>query len=575
MGGVGKSELALQYALRDKTAQPRRYPGAICWVNVADQPTVGLDILYFSKSYLGITTPDDETLAQKVKFCWRLWPLEDSLIIFDDVRDYGTIKDVLPPDELRFKVIITTRKQDLSDTIKTLHVEVLDEESALDLLRAYLTPERVSFQLEDAKGLCRDLGYLPLALELVARFLATKKRKWTIAQMRERLKEEGLKQRSMIEISEEATAKRGVEAAFEISWQALTPEAQKAGCYLSLFANNPIPYSLIETPFLAVNRDELEEILEEQLVNLSLLNEQSNNTYQLHTLIRQYFRQKLEALPDSNQAKETYCQTMATVAKKMPETLTKTEIEQYRPVIPHLAIAAQELNQWLKDKDVIEVYGELGRFYQEQGLYQEAEPWFENCLSITRERFGDLHLDVAASLTNLAILFYNQGRYVEAEPLYQEALALYRKLLGDSHSDVAASLGNLGQLYDKQGRYGEAEPLYQEALAMYRKLLGGSHPYVAASLHNLAGLYDKQGRYEEAEPLYQKALAIEKQRLGDSHPDVALSLNNLAHLYRNQERYREAEPLYQEALEICEQVLGDNHPLTQKIRDNLASLGQV
>ncbi len=491
MGGVGKSELALQYALRDKTAQPRRYPGAICWVNVADQPTVGLDILYFSKSYLGITTPDDETLAQKVKFCGRLWPLEDSLIIFDDVRDYGTIKDVLPPDELRFKVIITTRKQDLSDTIKTLHVEVLDEESALDLLRAYLTPERVSFQLEDAKGLCRDLGYLPLALELVARFLATKKRKWTIAQMRERLKEEGLKQRSMIEISEEATAKRGVEAAFEISWQALTPEAQKAGCYLSLFANNPIPYSLIETPFLAVNRDELEEILEEQLVNLSLLNEQSNNTYQLHTLIRQYFRQKLEALPDSNQAKETYCQTMATVAKKMPETLTKTEIEQYRPVIPHLAIAAQELNQWLKDKDVIEVYGELGRFYQEQGLYQEAEP------------------------------------------------------------------------------------LYQEALAMYRKLLGGSHPYVAASLHNLAGLYDKQGRYEEAEPLYQKALAIEKQRLGDSHPDVALSLNNLAHLYRNQERYREAEPLYQEALEICEQVLGDNHPLTQKIRDNLASLGQV
>jgi len=47
----------------------------------------------------------------------------------------------------------------------------------------------------------------------------------------------------------------------------------------------------------------------------------------------------------------------------------------------------------------------------------------------------------------LAFLYYSQGKYKEAEPLYQQALALRQKLLGDDHPDVAASLNNLALLY--------------------------------------------------------------------------------------------------------------------------------
>ena len=162
-----------------------------------------------------------------MRFCWQHWfknEQDQALIIFDDLRRYEQIKDYLPSQgEKRFKVIITTRNENLSATIQSLHLDILDEDSALDLLRSYITDGRFDQQLEQAKFLCRDLGYLPLALELVARLLKRRKN-WTIEQVRARLLEKGLADQSLQKnpnFDAEMTAKNGVKAAFDLSWEAL------------------------------------------------------------------------------------------------------------------------------------------------------------------------------------------------------------------------------------------------------------------------------------------------------------------------------------------------------------------
>ena len=173
MGGIGKSELALQYAWQEWPKQT--YRGGICWLNVADSDP-GLSILSFAKLHLGLTLPEEGELVERVRFVWQGWlknQQDQALIIFDDVRDYQQIKDYLPSQvDQRFKIIITTRLKELSAKIQTLHVDILQPEAALDLLRSYVTDGRIDDQLEQAKLLCRDLGYLPLALELVARLLS-------------------------------------------------------------------------------------------------------------------------------------------------------------------------------------------------------------------------------------------------------------------------------------------------------------------------------------------------------------------------------------------------------------------
>ncbi|MFM6530171.1 MAG: tetratricopeptide repeat protein, partial [Dolichospermum sp.] len=74
---------------------------------------VGTSILSFAQFHLGLTLPTKGTLEERVRFCWQNWfknEKDESLIIFDDVREYKQIKAYLPPQtEKRFKVIITTR----------------------------------------------------------------------------------------------------------------------------------------------------------------------------------------------------------------------------------------------------------------------------------------------------------------------------------------------------------------------------------------------------------------------------------------------------------------------------------
>ncbi|MEH2160842.1 MAG: tetratricopeptide repeat protein, partial [Nostoc sp.] len=352
----------------------------------------------------------------------------------------------------------------------------------------------------------------------------------------------------------------GVTAAFELNWQSLESEAQKLACLLSLFALAPISWSLVES---AASASLMEFDLKANctiLVERYLLQELGDDTYQVHERIQELLQQKLEELAEADELKRGFCQAMVAVAKNIPETLTLIDIAQATLAIPHLAGTATVYQAWLSDDDLISPFEGLGRFYEGQGAYEQALPWGEQSLLAAKERFGDEHPSVAASLNNLAGLYYSQGRYSDAEPKYIEALSMRKRLLGDEHPDVATSLNNLAALYYSQGRYSDAEPLYIEALAMRKRLLGDEHPDVATSLNNLAALYYSQGRYSDAEPLYIEALAMRKRLLGDEHPNVATSLNNLALLYYSQGRYSDAEPLYIEALAMRKRLLGDEHP---------------
>ncbi len=572
MAGVGKTELALQYALHHK--EKLTYAGGICWIGV-QRGTVGGQILEFAKSQLGLFPPEDLILREQLDYCWARWqPPGDVLLILDDVHQYEEIKDFLPPQEQRFKVLITTRQQSLAASFEQLRLSVLSESATLALLESLIGASRLQAELEVGNGLCAWLGYLPLGLELVGRFLK-RRTNWTLARMQQQLLDKGLQLSALQNPSADMTAQRGVEAVFELSWEELNQPARDLGCFLSLFALAPIPWRLVvERCLSAEDEDELEEIREEQLLNLNLLQAVEGEVYQFHPLVRQFFQAKLALREDADELKSSFCRGMVEEAKTIPQTSTKEQVEAVALSIPHLAESATALEQWLEEEDLIPSLGGLGNFYYGQGLYEQAKLWYQQCLEVTLRRLGKEHPDVATSLNNLALLYESQGRYAEAEPLYLQALGLYKRLLGDNHPNVATSLNNLANLYESEGNYAEAEPLYLQAIELCKRLLGESDPNVATSLNNLAFLYYSQGRYTEAEPLYLEALDLRKRLLGDNHPDVASSLNNLAELYHSQGRYTEAEPLHLEALDLRKRLLGDNHPSVAASLNNLAALYQ-
>ncbi|MEH1799278.1 MAG: tetratricopeptide repeat protein, partial [Nostoc sp.] len=568
MGGVGKTELALQYAIKRRET----YNGGLCWL-LAKTGDVGIQVVQFAKTQLDLKPPEDFDLLAQVQYCWRRWREGDVLLVLDDVSDYEQVKPYFQSLPSRFKVLMTTRQK--LGRIAQLSLDVLQPEAALELLKSLLieTPGRVEKELALANQLCEWLGYLPLGVELVGRYLA-RKQDLSLAEMLRRLENKRLDERSLSKSKSEAdmTAQRGVLAAFELSWQELEDDDKQLGCLLSLFAAAPIPWKLVEQCLPEEDTEDLEEIRDDSLLNLHLLQRKGEGIYQLHPLLREFFQYKLTGLDKGEELKRSLCRVMVVFAKDIPETPTLKQITAVSPAIPHLAEVANHLIQYISNEDLIWAFVGNARFYNGQGLYTQAEPWCQQCLEATKKRLGEEHPDVAQSLNNLAELYRLQGKYREVEHLHIQALALRHKLLGEEHPDVAESLNNLALLYRLQSRYSEAEPLYIQALAVGRKLLGEEHPDVATSLNNLALLYNCQSRCSEAEPLYIKALKLRRKLLGEEHPDVAQTLHNLACLYNYQGKYSEAEPFAIQALALFRKLLGEEHPSVAQTLNNLALL---
>ena len=264
----------------------------------------------FCQSTRGLDVPDGLELPDQVAYCWRNWPPGNVLIVLDDVTNYPRdVEPFLPPTESRFKVLMTTRLK-FGPPIKVLSLNVLSLEKSLELLESIIGRERISAEREIANTLCKWLGYLPLGLELVGRYLAMET-SLSFSQMLFRLQRKAEQRKSLKDeamVREEdnptwtLTAQRGVEAAFELSWERLNQKSQYLGKLLSLFAAAPIPWDMVE----AVKEKHCEntdnkEFLDEgltsprrKLLQFHLLQESGEKIYILHSLIREFFRGKLE-----------------------------------------------------------------------------------------------------------------------------------------------------------------------------------------------------------------------------------------------------------------------------------------
>ena len=561
MGGIGKTELALQYALICK----QTYQGGICWLR-AKGLNVGTQIVQFGRSRLQLQPPEDLDLTGQVGFCWTHWAAGEVLVILDDVTDYEVIKPYLPPAESRFKVLITTRLR-LGKSVKQLEIDVLHESAALSLLESLVGAERIQQQRDNAQKLCAWLGYLPLGLELVGRYF-DRKPDLSLAEMQQRLEKKRLDERSLSKPDADMTASLGVAAAFELSWEVLDEPTKQLGCLLSLFALAPIPWSLVEPCLSEQDLDDLEELRDDNLLNLNLLQRKGAGIYQLHQLIREFFQAKQVSITNSDELKRQFCQAMVAVARTIPETPIRDLLLKLAPTMPHMAEAATLLNCYLTDTDLLKPFEALGRFYEGQSFYEQAADCYDRCRSLSEQRFGSEHLDVATSIDHLAYIYRLQGRYSEAELLCKQVLEMRQRLLGTEHPQVTDSLHKLAIIYNFQGNYNEAEALYKQALEMRLHLLGSEHSDVVDSFNSLAYLYIFQGRYSEAEPLFEKAIAFYKGTGKEIY--IAISLNNLARVYDAQGRYKEAETLYLEALQLFKRLLGEEHPDVATCLNNLA-----
>lgn len=586
LGGIGKTQLALEYAYRYTLAYH-----AIFWIAAETVEQIHASLLRIAER---LTLPEcTASDQQRIVTAVQRW-LEthgEWLLIWDNLEDLKLLQRFLP--SLRQgALLITTRRQAFGTMAHGIELLPMAEvEGMLLLLRRakILGATATSKQVRElavsrpaeyaaASELVTRLGGLPLALDQAGAYIEETQCHLTEYLALFRRFPLRLLQERGVHTEHPASVVTTFALAFEQVRQ--DPAAAELLIVCCFLAPEEIPESLF-TQHAPLFSPELQQKLAEQFTFLEIMKKllayaliQRHPDRQMlvvHRLVQAVLRERM-----SMQEQLTWRKRILSILNTaFPEVTfdgTSEFWNQCECLLPHIIEGAGTFPEHAENQKIAQVLQKVANYQIERGRYAQAEPLCLRALRIRERVLGPVHLLVADSLTSLALLFWRQGRYEQAEPLYQRVLSIQEQEVGPEHPLIGRSLNNLAIIYLQQGKYEQAKPLFQRACAIREQALGAEHPLVARPLTNLAIIYANQGHYEQAQALYQRVLRIDEQALGPDHPEVAYTLTGLAELYSVQGFYDRAEPLFQRALTLREQVLGQQHPLVTHPLTNLATI---
>jgi tetratricopeptide (TPR) repeat protein/transcriptional regulator with XRE-family HTH domain len=584
LGGIGKTQLAIEYAYRHALAYT-----AVFWIRAETQETILSSFLAIAEL---LEMPErEETEQQKAIEAVQRWFARHPgwLLIWDNVEDLDLFQQFLPPTRLG-AILLTTRRQAVGMLAEGLPLAPMaQEEGMLFLLRrakilpALATTERLHQLAVDqhqeytaTQELATLMDGLPLALDQAGAYMEeTGCSPLNYLQRYRQQRAQLLARRG----NPAGDHPHSVVTTLRLSYQQVAeqhPAALELLRFCVFLAPSAIPEELFTEgathmgPMLSeVAADPAQfDLAVAALRSLSLLQRHSQTqTLSLHQLVRAVLREEMNK-PEQHQWWQRVLHALNAVFPAVSyQTWGRCE-----RLLPHVLAGAADIPAQFYEMELAQVLQKTASYLNARARFELAEQVFQRALSLMEQQVGRDHAEVAVVLNRLGTNRIQQGKYEQGEACYQRALTILEQSLHPDLFQQSVSLNGLAVLYFRQGAYAKAEALYQQALAIRQLALGQEHPAVAVSLTNLALLYAEQGLYEQAEPLHLRALRIRERVLDSAHPDLAFSLNNLAILYIYQQRYPEAEPFLQRAILIREQAQGPEHPELASPLHNLGIL---
>jgi tetratricopeptide (TPR) repeat protein len=456
LGGIGKTQIALEYAYR----YGQEYQ-AVLWALADSREAL---VLGYSKlaSLLHLSEKDAANKSVVVEAV-KQWLATHNywLLILDNADEIALVDDFLP-EVVPGHVLLTTRAQAHGTLAHGLAVQEMEPaEGALLLLRRakVLAGDAA---LEQAPGadrdaaleLAKELGGLPLALDQAGAYI--EETGCGIEGYRQRYQRQQttlLKRRGKLVTDHPEP----VATTWLLSFTKVEELNRAAADLLRLCAfmhPDAIPEEL-----LAVKDVDLGTLAEDPVALDDAL----------ETLSRYSFVRRNVAV----QALSMHRLVQAVLRDAMGEEQARQWAERVVKILYRYFPDPKDLTMWaLCERNILHA--------------QVCAGWIDQ---------WHMTFDEASSLLNDAAVYLDDhAQYTQAEPLLERALAIREEVLGPKHPDTAQSLNNLALLYDAQGKYEEAEPLYERAVAILEEVLGPKHPNTIVVRQNYATLLQKLQR---------------------------------------------------------------------------------
>ncbi|HVU66852.1 MAG TPA: TIR domain-containing protein, partial [Ktedonobacteraceae bacterium] len=415
LGGIGKTQLAVEYAYRHRSAYD-----AILWVNA--NTTENLMRSYSELARL-LKLPDcdaqeQERVVQAVKDWLR--KERNYLLILDNADTPSFLRQFMPQDaggHLLITTCVATITEAGLGLAAPLALEALDPETGAQLLlrRANLLTTATPPDQELACLLSIELGGLPLALDQAGAYIASKPT--SLARYQQLYQQHHLK--LLRKRNNEIEHPEPVVTTWDISFRAVEetdPAAANLLRFCAFLAPSGIPeYILIAgTEGLApMFADEL--LLDEAigvLRSYSLIERDSESgMIHMHRLVQEVVRERME---EKEQVKWT-ARAMEAVLMVYPDDPDVANWPRQEQLLPHAlqcALFAEVLNLAVV---AVHLLNRMGKYLFSRARYEEAEPLLAHALAATEQGWEAEHAIRTACMNDLALLYVYQGRYEEAE----------------------------------------------------------------------------------------------------------------------------------------------------------------
>ena len=171
MGGVGKTQLAIEYVHRNET----KYD-SIFWISSADQAALLSGFQEIARITGCVPNVDANSKPAEVAKAVLMWlPKHDGwLLVMDNMDEIEVAIDYLPAPGKGGHTLITTRNPNhLTIPAEGLQIPVLGKDAAVELLllRCEIECADDSPDRKHAAEIVAELGYLALAIEQTAAFI--------------------------------------------------------------------------------------------------------------------------------------------------------------------------------------------------------------------------------------------------------------------------------------------------------------------------------------------------------------------------------------------------------------------
>jgi hypothetical protein len=564
LGGVGKTQMALEYAYRFMADYD------LAWWVPAERTDQIVSSLAELAGRLGISISENVTEAAKavLESLRRGRSPARWLLIFDNAEDPKELEPFLPAGGGH--VLITSRNQTWSHLAEALEIDVFQRQESITHLLSHVP----NLAEADADRVAAALGDLPLAIEQAGAWLEQ-----TGMQAEEYLEQLQTHAPRVLAMGEVANYPESVITAWNMSIDRLRGRSPAAARLLQLcafFSSGPISMILLYSDEMINALLPFDDSLTEKLVlgrvireisRLALIKvDQGNNSIQIHRLVQAVIRSRM-----TDEEQEAAChdihEILVGARPRRGETDDPVNWERYDIIWPHLEPShADECTQ----ENTRQLLLDHVRFLWKRGEYDAGLELARRLETRWEQQLGPDHRQTLYLRFHIANLLRSQGKFRDAREIDAHVLERQQEVLPSDHPYTLMTAGGLAADLRALGEFQQALERDQETYERFKDQFGADHPRTLAAANNLAVSLRLVGDCFTAREIDQETLDLRRRVLGRDHPDSLYSEANLARDIREAGLFTESVNMLRQTLGNYQRVLGDDLPDTLRTAKSLA-----